>query len=273
MKRIITNTKEMKKLLLYLWIILTTVCTGSLVYAYTPNGKANNTEKTQEIDEYIKTIYRQINFCQSGRLRYEVFRKAYYGYINLYNSGKLNPDKDILTICDFTMSSSEYRLWVIDLRLKKALIHTYVTHGMASGEEYAKMFSNGYNSHKSSIGFFVTGDTYVGDCGVSLRLHGMDNGFNDAAYDRGIVLHGSRFANGKYIADKKMLGRSLGCPAVPFESLMDIIFSIEKGTCLFIYYPQEEYIQSAYWLNKMWDNLPNNTQYSSQTINTLLGNG
>ncbi|MEI8279072.1 MAG: murein L,D-transpeptidase catalytic domain family protein [Bacteroidota bacterium] len=235
--------------------------------AFEPSD-GNNTNKENEVDSYIRNIYKQINFKKSTPLDYEVFKMAYNGYMNLRTEGKLNSTKQVLTICDYSRSSTEYRLWVIDLRSKRVLHNTYVAHGSASGAEFATAFSNKNNSHKSSIGFYVTGDTYVGECGVSLRLHGMDHGFNDAAFNRGIVLHGSRYVNGKYIASNKMAGRSFGCPAVPYESLMDIIFTIENGTCLFMYFPQKEYIQTAYWLNKKWDNMPTENIMASLPIHS-----
>jgi hypothetical protein len=213
----------------------------------------NNSEA---IASYISGIYKQIDFGNCDRLPFEVFNTACHGYLNLLNAGKLNNDKGILTVCDFTKSSTQNRLWIIDLNTKRVLMNTYVAHGQGSGNEYATYFSNDADSHQSSIGFYVTGNTYMGDHGVSLKLSGMDNGFNDAAYDRSIVVHGAEYVSSGFIARKQELGRSWGCPAVPARLSKKIISMIKGGTCLFIYYPDKEYLSSAYWLNKKIDYLP-----------------
>ena len=210
------------------------------------------------VERYIEQIYKQIDFSKSAHLSYEVFDKAYRGYLNLLNSGKLNTDNNILSVCDFSLPSTENRLWIIDLNKKKVLFNTYVAHGEGSGEEVATSFSNNENSHKSSLGFYVTGDIYEGEHGTSLRLNGMDDGFNDAAYDRSIVVHGAEYVCDKYIAKKQRLGRSWGCPAVPPSLSLPIINAIKYGTCLFIYYPDNKYLSSTYWLNRKITRLPEN---------------
>jgi hypothetical protein len=243
------------KILIYFLCWVTAIFPVVKSFAFDATG--NTGSKAVVIEAYIHNIYNQIDFSKAHTpLDYEVFYHAYYGYINLRDAGKLNAAKQIITICDYSRSSAESRLWVIDLRRKKLLYNTFVAHGLGSGNEFASSFSNKNNSHKTSIGLYVTGNTYVGDCGVALKLRGMDAGYNDAAYDRGIVLHGSRYVNGVYIANKKMAGRSFGCPAVPYDALMDIIFSIENGTCLFMFFPNKEYLQTAFWLNKKWDKIP-----------------
>jgi hypothetical protein len=213
------------------------------------------------IETYISNLYRQIDFSTCNRLPYEVFDKAFRGYINLRNSGKLNADKEIISVCDFTLSSTENRLWIIDLAQKKVLFNTYVAHGQGSGEEYAQYFSNRSNSHQSSLGFYVTGDTYEGEHGTSLHLSGMDEGFNDAAYDRDIVVHGAEYVCNKFVSDNQRLGRSWGCPAVPSKLSLPIINTIRDGTCLFIYYPESKYLKTSYWLNKKVASLPGNSLY------------
>ena len=134
-----------------------------------------------KLESYVADVYKQIDFSQSDRLSLEVFTKAYHGYLNLRDAGKLNADRQIISICDFSLSSAQNRLWIIDLATKKVLFNTYVAHGQGSGEEYATEFSNRENSHQSSLGFYVTGDVYNGEHGASLHLNGMDNGFNDNA--------------------------------------------------------------------------------------------
>lgn len=209
-----------------------------------------------EVDAYISHLYKKVDFGKSEKPSAELFSMAMRGYLNLKNAGKLNEDKQVLTIADFTKSSNENRLWIIDLRHNKLVMHTYVAHGQGSGEEFATDFSNTENSHQSSIGFYVTGETYNGEHGTSLRLNGMDNGYNSAALDRGIVVHGADYVCKDFIAGNQRLGRSWGCPAVNQKLAPGIINMIKDGTCLFIYYPQKSYLKTAYWLNKKIDRVP-----------------
>lgn len=207
------------------------------------------------VAHYISDLYKSIKFGKNKVLSKVAFSKAYYGYLNLISAGKLNND-NVLSVCDFSLASTQKRLWVIDLERKKVLFNTYVAHGKNSGGIYARSFSNKNESHKSSLGFYVTGDTYNGSRGRSLRLNGVDQGYNDAALDRSVVLHGSNFVGEKYVAKTKKLGRSFGCPAVSNEVAQPIINDIRGGTCLFIYYPEKKYLKSTQWLKKKVQNLP-----------------
>lgn len=192
-------------------------------------------------------IYRQLQFTDET-LNFEVFEKAFRGFQNLKKSGKLRPGQDVLSVCDFSLSSNKKRLWVIDLGEKKVLFNTLVAHGKGTGEEFATNFSNTENSHQSSLGFYVTEQTYNGDNGYSLRLFGMDRGYNDAALERCIVMHGAKYVSEDFIKSEKRLGRSWGCPAVPTSLAKPIINTIKNQTCLFIYYPDQNYLASSQWL-------------------------
>jgi hypothetical protein len=196
-------------------------------------------------------IYNQIDFGKTAPLSREVFRKAYTGFLNLKGAGKLDRNQSLISICDFSLSANVKRLWVIDLDRSKVLFHSLVAHGQGTGEEYAERFSNQENSHQSSLGFYVTAETYEGDNGYSLKLKGMDIGYNDAAYNRAIVMHGANYVSDSYIRDNKRLGRSWGCPAVPVALSKPIINTIKNGTCLYIYYPSRNYLARSVWLNKV----------------------
>ncbi len=241
----------MKKLILCMYVCL---MSGMTVKPVLASESVAQTEAV--VMRYINSIYARLDFCENNRIPYDVFVKACHGYFNLKNSGKLTNDKTVLTICDFTMSSTENRMWVVDLSQKKILFNTYVAHGQGSGEEYATSFSNNEGSHQSSLGFYVTGDTYQGEHGTSLHLYGMDQGFNNAAYDRDIVIHGADYVCTKFIEGNQRLGRSWGCPAVPSALSLPIINTIKDGSCLFIYYPEKNYLKTAFWLNKKIDQVP-----------------
>jgi hypothetical protein len=248
----------MKKLILCVSAAIVTAASFQYVTAgvntATNEAVSSNTQtnKIVSIADYINGVYHSIDFGGAKKLDSAVFQKAYYGYMNLKEAGKIM-NENLLTVCDFSQSSTKYRLWVIDLLNKKVLMNDYVAHGQGSGDEFATAFSNRENSHQTSLGFYVTDDTYVGKHGTSLRLHGMDKGFNDAAYDRAVVVHGADYVSPDFVAGQRKLGRSWGCPAVSNQLATKLINAIKGGSCLFIYYPSKEYLQTAYWVNKKLD--------------------
>ncbi|MCZ2084365.1 MAG: murein L,D-transpeptidase catalytic domain family protein [Flavobacteriales bacterium] len=197
---------------------------------------------------YAEEIYTSIGFENINQLQSDVFSKAFIGFTNLKKEGKLDEDSHLLTICDFSLSSKEKRLWVIDLNEKKVLYNSLVAHGKNTGEEFAQKFSNTESSLQSSLGFFITETTYNGSNGYSLKLLGMDSGYNDAAFKRAIVMHGADYVSEGFIKSQKRLGRSWGCPAVPRALAEPIINTIKGKNCLFIYYPDEHYLSSSKWL-------------------------
>jgi len=229
-----------------LCVVIIALVKANTVFADGANALSDEARLTAQ----ITSVYRHIDFSHVDRLPFHVFETAYKGYLNLKNAGKLSGDKDILSVCDFDLPSTENRLWIIDLATHKVLFNTYVAHGQGSGEDCAEQFSNKFNSHQSSLGFYVTSDTYNGEHGMSLRLQGMDQGYNDAALDRGIVVHGADYVSSEFITGNVRLGRSWGCPAVPDRLKTQIISTIVGGTCLFVYYPDAKYLKTAYWLNK-----------------------
>jgi hypothetical protein len=181
----------------------------------------------------VKDIYESAQLAQSG-LSYDVFTKAVTGFYNLKTAGKISDNKSILTIADFDQSSTKKRMWIVDLDKGTLLLNTWVAHGTFSGADRATNFSNTRESLKSSIGFYVTGETYRGKHGLSLRLDGMDEGFNTNARKRAIVVHGADYVSQSAINSLGRLGRSQGCPAVPQELAGTVINTIKDKTVLFI---------------------------------------
>jgi hypothetical protein len=205
-------------------------------------GKATTeTAESKKVlfDNHITDMYHAIPFGES-RPDYDLFRKAYVGFLNLKAANKLS-NKDILTIIDFRKSSNQERFWSIDLANKKVLYHSLVAHGRKSGEEFAKNFSNDMESHMSSFGFYVTGSTYIGKHGLSLYLDGMDAGYNSNARTRSVVMHSADYVNEEFVKQNGRLGRSLGCPAIPEANHKEVINTLMEKTCLFIYYPNAGY--------------------------------
>lgn len=206
-------------------------------------------------NRYIKNVYDKIKFGKFSKLSFEAFKYGFYGYLNMVEAGKINPGS-LLTICDFTLSSNLKRMWVIDPKNYKVLFNTLVAHGMGTGEEFATAFSNTEDSHQSSLGFYVTGETYDGNNGYSLKLNGVDGLFNSKAYDRAIVIHGAEYVSDEFARGNKRIGRSHGCPALPVDIAPKIIDKVKNGTCLFIYHSSKNYLTSSYWLRNKIKQLP-----------------
>lgn len=154
----------------------------------------------------------------------------------------------VLTIVDMSQPSTSKRLYVIDLANRKLLFNTYVAHGQNSGDLTARQFSNQPDSYQSSLGFYQTLHTYYGKHGLSLKLKGLEKGFNDKAYDRSIVVHGADYVCEEFIKHNGRLGQSQGCPAVPNYLSKAIIQTIKDGSCLFIYYPDPAYLSRSVYL-------------------------
>lgn len=178
---------------------------------------------------------------QAAGLSKKAFESAYKGYLNLLDKKLVAPG--YLSICDFSQSSKRKRFYLLDMEDNRVLINTYVAHGRNSGGEYARRFSNRASSLQSSLGFYITGNTYFGEHGLSLRLAGLEPGINDKALRRAIVMHGASYIG------KGSAGRSFGCPAVPVKESKRIINTIKNGTCLFIYHPQASYLTRSKILN------------------------
>lgn len=211
----------------------------------------SNSSSTPFIKKAADSIYDLISLGQYG-LDKDVFFNAYKGFQYLQNEGLLKKT-NVLTICDYSQSSRNKRLYVIDLTDSRLLFNTYVSHGKNSGEEFATTFSNYNNSNKSSLGFLVTGRPYKGKSGYSLQLNGMEPGINDKVKMRSIVLHGSRFVGESILGARGAIGRSLGCPAVPYGLHFRIIDAIKGGSCVFVSYPDDWYTHTSAILNAGFD--------------------
>lgn len=197
----------------------------------------------------LLSIYDSLHLAKLGLSRY-AFDYAVKGYNYLLSSGKLKND-EIISIVDFSQTSSKKRLYIIDLRNKKLLFNTYVSHGKNSGREMASYFSNEPESNKSSLGFYVTGDTYIGKHGFSMRLFGEERGINDNAHSRAIVMHSAPYVSEGAIRMQGFIGRSLGCPALPENLYRPIIEKIKNGSCLFLYSPDKYYATHSDILKKV----------------------
>jgi hypothetical protein len=192
-------------------------------------------------------IYDEMDLAKAG-LSKTAFEYAWVGYYKLRKNGRLRKT-NVLSICDFSQSSSRERMYVIDLQNHRLVYHTFVAHGSNSGGEYANSFSNRSGSNKSSMGFYVTSKTYHGSNGLSLSINGLDKGFNDHAYRRKIVIHGASYVSTRILHKYGMMGTTFGCPAIPDEMTSKIIPVLKGGSCFFIYYPSKKYLAGSTVLN------------------------
>jgi len=213
----------------------------------TVSSKEIRAAETRMVISQSVMLYDRMGLEKAG-LDEKAFEYAWRGYYNLLKKGLIRK-KSVLSIVDFTQSSCSKRLYVIDVRHKKLLYRTYVAHGKNSGDEYASSFSNEPESFKSSLGFYVTKKTYRGRNGLSLRIEGLDMGFNDQAAKRNIVLHGSGYVGDQYIETNGITGTSLGCPAMDSKMSRKVIRLVKNGSCLFIYHPTEKYLLESTVIN------------------------
>jgi hypothetical protein len=192
------------------------------------------TELTSTVD-----LYETLNL-QSLKLTRQAFDFALKGYNKLKASGKVK--SNLLTIVDFSQPSTNKRMYVIDVNAGKLVLQSVVAHGRNSGALMANSFSNEAESYKSSLGFYVTSETYQGKHGLSLRLDGLESNINDNARARAVVVHGADYAEEGFYKSTGYLGRSFGCPAVPTKDAKKIINTIKNGSCLFLYSPDKKYV-------------------------------
>lgn len=182
-----------------------------------------------------ENLYNSLDANNLTLPKLESFTKALKGFYALQTKGKIQ--KNILTLIDFSLSSNAKRLWIIDLSTNTVLYNSLVAHGRNTGNEFATAFSNASESYKSSLGFYATGEVYQGKHGLSLRLDGLEQGVNDNARSRAVVMHGADYVAESFIKNHSRLGRSLGCPAIPMNMTKEIINTIKDKSCLYIYHP------------------------------------
>ncbi|NCT57307.1 MAG: murein L,D-transpeptidase catalytic domain family protein [Legionella sp.] len=179
-------------------------------------------------------------------LNTKVLKLALTAYQKALHSGVAK--KQILTVIDYSLPSSKQRLWVFDVRKEKLLYHMHVAHGKNSGQTIATHFSNQVESKETSLGAFVTKNTYIGAHGYSLNLQGLEKGFNDHAYERRVVVHGAPYVEPGYIKSVGHAGRSWGCPAIAASLAKPLINTIKDGSVIFAYYPDKKYLTTSHYI-------------------------
>jgi hypothetical protein len=230
--------KYIKPIVLILFLCMISLSNKPEKIIANPTASA---EKTN-IDGFCSNFFSLLGE-EASKPDYEVFKKALTGFLNLKAEDKIK--KNILSIIDFSISSKLERLWIIDMYKMEVVHHTLVAHGKNSGVEFASHFSNTPNSCQSSLGFYITGEIFYSQHGMSLTLDGVEPGINDKARERGIIMHGANYVSKDFINRYGLLGRSFGCPAIPMEDHEKIITMLAGKTCIYIHYPDQHYQNSS----------------------------
>lgn len=201
------------------------------------NKIPQNTETIIDESQYMFLYH---SFGLEDKLNYKIFKMALRGYSKVKER-----KKKYLVIADYSKPSSEKRFFILNMNNFSLEDYTYVAHGKNSGADMAVSFSNKMNSYKSSLGFYLTGKSYTGRYGYSLRLFGLEEGYNSNAFKRGVVVHGASASEPEYIKKYGFLGRTEGCPAVPKSLNRKIIDKIKDGSVLFIYGNDNKYLRDS----------------------------
>lgn len=233
--------------------ILTVLSVFLFSFAYTTapgeNTPSNNLISTEDlsvslteelsVEEEISQLYTLFSEKNSSIPSLTSFQNGMMGYYKLAAQNRV--EKEILTIIDFSLSSTQKRMWVLDMTTHEVLIHSVVAHGKNTGGEFATQFSNKLNSLQSSLGFYLTAETYMGGNGYSLFIDGVEEEFNSKARERYVVIHGAAYANPESIKGLGRLGRSYGCPAVPTALTNEFIDTIKERSVLYIHSNDKTY--------------------------------
>jgi hypothetical protein len=182
---------------------------------------------------------------KAPKLNKKVLTLALTAYKNADKKGAVK--KPVLTVIDYSLPSNKQRMWVFDVRKERLLYNTYVAHGKNSGV-VAHDFSNRESSKQSSLGTYITKDTYMGHKGYSLNLQGLDRGFNDNAYNRRVVVHGAWYVEPDFIKKEGRAGLSWGCPAIAQTLAKPLINTIKNGSVIFAYFPDKKFLNHSGYL-------------------------
>jgi hypothetical protein len=181
----------------------------------------------------------------------QAFAAAVKAYDHALARGEVRNHK--MTLIDFSRPSTEPRMWVIDMDRQQLLAQHRVAHGSGSGDprdaRMASSFSNQGSSHQSSLGTYITAETYQGSHGRSLKLDGKEPGFNGQARNRTIVMHEADYASDAFVRSNGYLGRSWGCPAMDPAVAQDVIDLVKNGSAMLIYGQDQDYLRRSTYLN------------------------
>jgi hypothetical protein len=211
-------------------------------FAVVPYSMGNEPETKVSVikEHWLHFAGQRYAILKDSTLSFDAFAEGLQGYFLLKNKGRVKNDQ-YLTVIDFSQPSSQKRFYLIDVHEMRIVHKTYCSHGKNTGGLHANSFSNDQGSNQSSLGFYITGETYTGKFNLGMRLDGIED-CNSRARDRGVVMHGAEYATESFMRrNNNVLGRSFGCPAVPMKEAPQLIHKIKGGSVLYIYHPNKHY--------------------------------
>ncbi|MFA5959747.1 MAG: murein L,D-transpeptidase catalytic domain family protein [Tatlockia sp.] len=218
--------------------ILSFVSAVFLASSPVPQGAPQTVKTGFDINQHLLFLSQK-----APKLNKQVLKTALIAYKKAADKGAVR--KPLLTVIDYSLPSNQQRMWVFDLHNEKLLYNTYVAHGKNSGMDVPHHFSNSFSSKETSLGTFVTRDTYIGSKGYSLNLQGLEHGINDNAYNRRVVIHGAWYVEPDFIKKAGRAGRSWGCPSIAKTLARPVINTIKGGSVVFAYYPDKYYLSHS----------------------------
>lgn len=237
----------MQQLIIGIVLALGVLAAPATANSYRRGGEPSLNSRDAKADAAKAALGAAFADAEIGSLDRSVLDLALGAAMCAIRSGDVKAPRT-LTVIDYSRPSSQERLWVFDLITRELLYEELVAHGQGTGEHLATRFSNTNESHQTSLGLFVTETTYVGKNGYSLRLDGLDRGYNDNARQRAIVMHGAPYVSEAFAKANGRLGRSWGCPAVSDAVARELIDRVKGGGLVFAYYPDAEWLQTSKYL-------------------------
>jgi hypothetical protein len=195
------------------WITLFTFLINNIFFVNISYAQLASQEITEsDFDQKTNELYQSLGI--DSIVPKEAFVEGYTTYLDFLKKGKI-ANSQYLTFVNFSIPAINPRFIIVDLKNRSVydkLPPVRVSHGMRSGEKGgpAVSFSNDHKSHQSSLGFYITGETYQGGHGLSLKLDGVSSGLNTAARPRLVVIHAADYVDEG--------GRSQGCLALNEDS-------------------------------------------------------
>ena len=157
----------------------------------------------------------------TGFFVYSAFSQSNYFDIAEQRVKKYNPKrKDLVIIIDYRKNILTKRLFILDMKERKIILSSTVSHAWDSGVMYPNEYSNRHGSNMTSKGNYITRGTKYGSFGYSMIIDGLDNGINNNARSRAVIFHSDRKMKTKW---------SKGCFATSEETNKKIINMTKNG--------------------------------------------
>lgn len=194
----------------------------------------NITTKVQKDSNLVDTV--RLEIIKKKVLDNKHIKNSKKAFLNAWNFFMRNQSKvrnqNYLTVVDYNLPSNKPRLFLINLKDGSVESHM-VSHGEKSSgkghlRKYATEYSNTNGTNKSSHGGYLTGETYNGRFGYSLRIDGQQSGKNSNARGRNIVIHPFDYVTSTNAGDTK------GCFGLNRRKSDEIINKTKNGSVWYV---------------------------------------